>query len=232
MSIGQDSFVSWFGCGCTTKCTVPPSDPNPHDDPYIAHVALGHLGKYRHCTDHRPHQRHHIVGGLLGLHWAFSWSIFCSPRPLFCSRGHIPDRMGELLLRRDAPKRAVLGRWLPLRLPRRAGGGFHVRIGDNVHLQGVAAVRTDRCGRAILCDDADRACDWPQLVHNRLQWGAQSAAEQPWCLRGPGIDEIVMTCHQQLSSRHVRLQCGQDLRLVFSVGVGPWVFGLQTTDVC
>lgn len=65
-----------------------------------------------------------------------------------------------------APKRALLGRRLPLRLPRRAECGSHVRVMDNVHLQGVAAVRTDRCGQAIPCDNADWVCDRPQLVHD------------------------------------------------------------------
>ena len=94
--------------------------------------------------------------------------------------------MCEHLLCCDRPKRAVLGRWLSLCLPRRSGRGFHVRVWDDVHLQGVAAERTERCGRAIPGDDADWVRDRPQRVHDRLQWGAQGAIEQPWRLRGPG----------------------------------------------
>ena len=87
--------------------------------------------------------------------------------------------MREHLFRRGRPKRALLGPWLPLRLPHRAGRGFHVCVRDDVYLQGIAAERAERFMRAVPGDDADRICDRPQRVHDRLQWRAQGAAVEP-----------------------------------------------------
>lgn len=83
--------------------------------------------------------------------------------------------MCEHLLCRDRSKRVVLGHWLSLCLSRRDRRGFHVRIRDDVHLQGVATERSKRGRRTIPGDDADRVGDRPQRVHDRLQRGAQGA---------------------------------------------------------
>jgi hypothetical protein len=132
-------------------------EPDPHDAAPATYVRLRHGREPPHCAHDRA-LRPHVHRRL----------------------GHALDSLRGPPLRRDRPERSILGIRLPRSLSHRARRGLHVRVRYTVHRQGVGPARTERSGRVVPGDDADRLGDRRQRFYDCVQQRPQGAVKATW----------------------------------------------------